>query len=242
MTNAANPPPLLEVEALEAWYGGAQALFGLSLTVAAGEAVVLLGRNGAGKSTALKAIIGLEARRHGAIRFAGETIATWPTHRIAQAGLGYVAEDRRIFAGLTVAENLAVGRLPPRAGLAAWSEPEIWSLFPALAEIQARRGGHLSGGEQQMLAIARTLMGNPRCLLLDEPSEGLAPVILDRIADAIQALKARGLGLLVSEQNLAFARRFADRALILEAGSLRFSGTLAEIEAKPDLAERYLAV
>ncbi len=242
MTGAATKQPLLDVEALDAWYGGAQALFGVSLKVAPGEAVVLLGRNGAGKSTCLKAIIGLEVRRQGTIRFAGASIESWPTHRIAQAGLGYVAEDRRIFSGLTVAENLAVGQLPARANLAAWSEPEIWSLFPALADIRKRRGGHLSGGEQQMLAIARTLMGNPRCLLLDEPSEGLAPVILDRIADAILALKARGLALLVSEQNLAFARRFADRALILEAGNLRFSGSLAEIEAKPELAARYLAV
>lgn len=242
MSRSETADAMLVVADLDAWYGGAQALFGVSLSVGAGEAVVLLGRNGAGKSTTLKAIVGLEAERRGAIRFRGQPIDRWPTHRIARAGLGYVAEDRRIFSGLTVTENLAVARLPSHTGFASWNEEEIWALFPPLADIRERRGGHLSGGEQQMLAIARTLMGNPCCLLLDEPSEGLAPIILDRIADAVAALKARGLGLLVSEQNLDFANRFADRCLILEAGNLRFTGTMSEMAAKPELAERYLAV
>jgi branched-chain amino acid transport system ATP-binding protein len=234
-------PLLLEVDRLHAGYGRAEVLAGVSLTVAAGEAVVLLGRNGAGKSTTLKAIMGLEVERSGRILLDGRAIDGLPTHRIAQAGIGYVPEDRRIFAGLTVAENLAVGRQPARDGH-AWSEAEIRALFPPLAAIADRRAGHLSGGEQQMLAIARTLMGNPRLLLLDEPSEGLAPVILERIAEAVAALKARGLGLVVSEQNLAFARDFADRALILETGAVRFSGMLTELDADPGLATRYLAV
>jgi branched-chain amino acid transport system ATP-binding protein len=233
--------PLLQVAGLEAGYGRAQVLSGVSLTTDAGEAVVLLGRNGAGKSTTLKAIMGLEVERRGRIVFDGHPIGRMPTHRIAQAGVGYVPEDRRIFAGLTVAENLAVGRRPAQSGHVR-HEAEIWSLFPPLEAIADRRAGHLSGGEQQMLAIARTLMGNPRLLLLDEPSEGLAPVILDRIAAAIIALKKRGLGLLVSEQNLAFARRFADRVLILETGTVRFSGTLDALDAAPETITRYLAV
>jgi branched-chain amino acid transport system ATP-binding protein len=232
---------MLAVDALEAWYGDAKVLHGISLSVKAGEAVVLLGRNGAGKSTALKAIMGLEVRSAGVIRFAGFDIAGWPTHRIARAGLGWVAEDRRIFAGLSVAENLAVGRRPVRDGV-AWTERDIFALFPPLEAIGDRRGGNLSGGEQQMLAIARTLMGNPRFLLLDEPSEGLAPVILERIGAAVATLKARGLGLLVSEQSLAFARSFADSAVILETGVVRYAGTMAQLDADPTVAQRYLAV
>jgi branched-chain amino acid transport system ATP-binding protein len=234
-------PPLLDIAGLQASYGRARVISGVSLTVAAGEAVVVLGRNGAGKSTLLKAIMGLEVERHGSIRFGGRDITALPTHRIAQAGLGFVPEDRRIFASLTVAENLAVARRPAHAGQ-AWTEAGIWALFPPLQAIADRRAGHLSGGEQQMLAIARTLMGNPQLLLLDEPSEGLAPVILDRIADAMADLKQRGLGLLVSEQNLSFARDFADGVLILETGATRFAGTLAELDAAPELVTRYLAV
>ncbi len=233
---------MLEVEHLAAWYGDAQALFGVSFSVGSGEAVVLLGRNGAGKSTTLKAIIDLEVRRAGTVRFDGADISRWPTHRIAQAGLGFVAEDRRIFTGLTVGENLAVGKLPARAGLEPWDEAQIWRLFPPLEAIRERRAGHLSGGEQQMLAIARTLMGNPRFLLLDEPSEGLAPVILERIGEAVAALKARGIGLIVAEQNLEFAGGFADRALILETGHLKYEGHVSTLMDSPELAARYLGV
>jgi branched-chain amino acid transport system ATP-binding protein len=232
---------LLDVADLEASYGRARVLSRVTFTVAPGEAVVLLGRNGAGKSTTLKAIMGLEVESQGRILLDGQPIHGRSTHQIAQAGVGYVPEDRRIFAGLSVAENLAVGRQPARDGH-AWSEAEIWALFPPLRAIADRRAGYLSGGEQQMLAIARTLMGNPRLLLLDEPSEGLAPVILARIGEAVTSLKARGIGLVVSEQNLAFVRTFADRVLILETGLVRFAGTLADLDANPDLVKRYLSV
>lgn len=232
---------LLEITGLDAWYGRAQVLHGLSLSVAAGEAVVLLGRNGAGKSTTLKAVMGLEADRQGSIRFDGQQIERMTTHRIARAGLGYVPEERRIFTGLTVRENLSVGRQPARDGH-AWTPEAIFELFPNLARMTDRLGGRMSGGEQQMLTIARTLMGNPRCILLDEPSEGLAPVILEGIAAAITTLKRRGVGLLVSEQNMHFARQFADRVYIIETGHIRFSGTLAELDAAPAVVEKYLAV
>ena len=241
MTGGITRGPLLAVRNLDAWYGPAHVLHEVSLEVAAGEAVVLLGRNGAGKSTVMKAIMGLEVERRGSIRFDGEEIGSWATHRIALKGLGYVPEDRRVFAGLTVRENLAVGRQPARDG-GAWTTDELFKLFPNLEHMQDRLGGHMSGGEQQMLTLARTLMGNPRCILLDEPSEGLAPVIIEGIADAIAALKRRGVGFLVSEQNLHFARLIANRAAIIETGIIRFNGTISEIDADPSLSAHYLAV
>ena len=233
--------PLLEVRGLEAWYGRAQILHGISLAVDRGEAVVMLGRNGAGKSTTFKAIMGLEAERAGSIRLGGNEIIGWPTYRIARAGLGFVPEDRRIFGGLTVRENLAVGRLAARDGY-RWTPEELFKLFPNLGQMTERPGARMSGGEQQMLTIARTLMGNPLCVLLDEPSEGLAPVILEGIAAAIIELKRRGVGLLVSEQNLHFARLIADRVYIIESGTIRFSGTIAELDANPALSAQYLSV
>ena len=233
---------LLDIRDLDAWYGRAQILFGVSLAVEAGEAAVLIGRNGAGKSTLMKSVMGIEAERRGVIRFDGADLIAAPTHRIARAGIGYVPEDRRIFMDLTVAENLAVGRLPPRAGTAAWTPEAAFELFPPLAAMRDRKGGQMSGGEQQMLTIARALMGNPRFLLLDEPSEGLAPVIVDVIAEAIGKLKARGVGLLLSEQNLHFARAIADRVFVLDRGHIRFSGTLAELDADVGLKEQYLSV
>jgi len=239
--NRVGKSALLEITGLEASYGRARVLSRVAFSVAPGEAIVLLGRNGAGKSTTLKAIMGLEVEVQGQILLDGRPIQGRATHQIAQAGVGYVPEDRRIFTGLSVAENLAVGRQRARDGH-AWSEAEIWTLFPPLRAIADRRAGYLSGGEQQMLAIARTLMGNPRLLLLDEPSEGLAPVILARIGEAVASLKARSIGLVVSEQNLAFVRTFADRVLILETGLVRFAGTLADLDANPDLVTRYLSV
>ncbi len=232
---------LLEIRDLDAWYGRAQILFGVSLAVEAGEAAVLIGRNGAGKSTLMKCIVGLEAERRGTIRFDGADLIAEPTHRIARRGMGYVPEDRRVFMDLTVAENLAVGRLPSSGG-PAWTPEAAFELFPPLAAMRDRKGGQMSGGEQQMLTIARALMGNPRFLLLDEPSEGLAPVIVEVIAGAIAKLKARGVGLLLSEQNLHFARAVADRAFVLDRGHIRFAGTLAELDADAALKEQYLAI
>jgi branched-chain amino acid transport system ATP-binding protein len=233
--------PLLDISGLDAWYGRAQVLYSVSLAVEPGEAVVLLGRNGAGKSTMLKAVMGLEAERRGAISFDGARIENMPTHRIARRGLGWVPEDRRVFGGLTVLENLAVGRLPARDGT-AWTVAELFELFPNLGAMQDRLAARMSGGEQQMLTLARTLMGNPRCILLDEPSEGLAPVILEGIVTALAELRRRGVGLLVSEQNVHVARAIADRAYILESGHIRWSGSMADLERDPALMEQYLSV
>jgi branched-chain amino acid transport system ATP-binding protein len=232
---------LLEIRDLDAWYGRAQILFGVSLSVEAGEAAVLIGRNGAGKSTLMKCIVGLEAERRGVIRFDGADLIGAPTHNIARRGIGYVPEDRRIFMDLTVEENLRVGRLPPRES-APWTPEAAFELFPPLAAMRERKGGQMSGGEQQMLTISRALMGNPCFLLLDEPSEGLAPVIVEVIAGAIAKLKTRGVGLLLSEQNLHFARAVADRAFVLDRGHIRFAGTLAELDADAALKEQYLSI
>jgi branched-chain amino acid transport system ATP-binding protein len=220
---------MLAVEGLDVFYGRAQILFGMSLDVRAGEVVVLLGRNGAGKSTTLKAIMGLVPPASGGVTFDGARIERLPTHRIARLGLGYVPEDRRIFTDLTVMENLEVGRRPAPAGLPAWTPERLFDLFPNLARMRDRPGGRMSGGEQQMLTIARTLMGNPRLVLLDEPSEGLAPVIVDEMARTIRTLKTEGLSVLLCEQNLHFARAVADRACIVEKGRNRYSGTMAAL-------------
>jgi branched-chain amino acid transport system ATP-binding protein len=210
---------MLTVTGLNAFYGQAHILHDISLEVAAGEVMVVLGRNGAGKSTLLKSLIGLVRPRATRIMFAGIDIAGMPPDRIARLGLGYVAEERRIFADLTVSENLEVGRLPPRDGR-AWTPERLFALFPNLASLVGRPGGRISGGEQQMLAIARTLMGNPSLVLLDEPSEGLSPLIVGHLADAILALKRDGVAILLAEQNHGFATRVADRAVALESGRI----------------------
>jgi branched-chain amino acid transport system ATP-binding protein len=222
---------MLAVDGLDVFYGRAQILFGMSLDVRAGEVVVLLGRNGAGKSTTLKAIMGLVPPAAGGVTFDGNRIERLATHRIARLGLGYVPEDRRIFTDLTVMENLEVGRRPAPAGTQAWTPERLFDLFPNLARMRDRPGGRMSGGEQQMLTIARTLMGNPRLVLLDEPSEGLAPVIVDEMARTIRTLKAEGLSVLLCEQNLNFARAVADRACIVEKGRNRYAGTMAALMA-----------
>ncbi len=233
---------MLEVSALNGWYGPAHILFDVDLAVGAGEVVALLGRNGAGKSTTFRAIVGLLAKRRGRVVFAGRDMSGSPTHEIVRAGLGYVPEDRRIFTELTVAENLEVGRQPRRAGAAAWTPEKLFDLFPNLGAMRDRPGGRMSGGEQQMLTIARTLMGNPSLVLLDEPSEGLAPKIVEEMAHAIGAMKREGLSVVLSEQNLHFARLISDRAVIIERGRLRFQGSMAELEAKPEVRDAYLAV
>jgi len=234
--------PMLDVAGINAFYGWAHILFDLSLTVGRGEVVVLLGRNGAGKSTTLKSIVGLVRPAGGSVSFQDLQIAGLPPHRIVHAGLGYVPEERRIFTDLTVAENLEVGRQPPRQGVPAWTPASLFGMFPNLAEMQGRSAGQMSGGEQQMLTIARTLMGNPSLILLDEPSEGLAPVIVDQMATTIAELKARGLSVLLSEQNLRFARMVADRAYIVEKGRIRWQGTMADLDGDEEARQQYLSV
>ena len=233
---------MLTVSDLHAYYGRAHILQGVSLEARAGEVVALLGRNGAGKSTTMKSIVGLVPPAAGTMTFVGTRIERLATHRIARLGLGYVPEERRIFTELSVMENLEVGRQPPREGAPTWTEDRLFALFPNLAGMRDRLGGRMSGGEQQMLTVARTLMGNPRCLLLDEPSEGLAPIIVEQMAQSIRALKAEGLCVLLSEQNLHFSRSVADRAYIIEKGQMRFAGTMTQLAADPLLREQYLSV
>ena len=232
---------VLEVEGLRAGYGPAEILFGISLKLARGEVAALMGRNGAGKSTTLKAIMGLVPPRAGRVRFAGREIAGLPAFRIARLGLGYVPEDRRIFTDLTVAENLEVGRHAAR-GHAAWTPERLFEIFPNLAAMRGRRAAAMSGGEQQMLAIARTLMGNPEAVLLDEPSEGLAPVILELMADAVLRMKREGIAVLLSEQNFDFAAAVADRAYVIERGEIRYDGSMAALEAYPALRAQHLTL
>ena len=208
----------LEIRGLSAGYGRARVLFDVDLEARAGEVVALLGRNGAGKSTTLKAIMGLVPALSGEVLFRGRRLLGLEPHEIARLGLGYVPEDRRIFTDLTVSENLEVGRQPPRAGAPAWTDERLFALFPALAALRDRRGARMSGGEQQMLCIARTLAGNPAAILLDEPSEGLAPVIVEQVGRAIIELKRSGVTVLLAEQSRHFAGRVADRAFILEKG------------------------
>jgi branched-chain amino acid transport system ATP-binding protein len=225
---------ILEVEHLSAWYGAARVLFDVTLRVSRGEAVALMGRNGAGKSTTMKSVMALIARRGGTVRFCGRDISQLQPYEIARLGVGYVPEDRRIFSDLTVAENLDVGRQPPRSfpdgkPAPSWTEEKLYALFPNLAAMAGRRGRQMSGGEQQMLAVARTLMGNPLLVLLDEPSEGVAPVIVERMANTIADLKTAGLSVLLSEQNIAFAAMVCDRAYVLEKGQVRWQGAMAEL-------------
>jgi branched-chain amino acid transport system ATP-binding protein len=228
---------MLSLRGLNAYYGRAHILADVTLEVAEGEVVVLLGRNGAGKSTTLKSVIGWVRPQRGEIVFDGRRIDRLPTWRIARAGLGYVPEDRRIFTDLSVKENLDVGR--QRGG---WSPERVLALFPNLAEAKDRPASRISGGEQQMLAVARCLMGNPSCILMDEPSEGLAPVIVDQLAAVIRELSAAGVAILLSEQNWRFASAVADRAYVIEKGRIRFTGTLAELAADAEARQRYLAV
>ena len=233
---------MLAVEGLNSYYGRAHILHGVTFHAAAGEVVVLLGRNGAGKSTTLKSIIGLVRPSAGRVVFAGHAIERMDTYRIARLGLGYVPEERRIFSDLTVRENLDIGRQPPRPGLTPWTPERLYDLFPNLGAMRDRPGGRMSGGEQQMLTVARTLMGNPTCVLLDEPSEGLAPVIVAQMAEAILQIKAEGVGIVLAEQNLHFARRVSDSALVIEAGRSVWSGTIAALDADPAVQQRYLAL
>jgi branched-chain amino acid transport system ATP-binding protein len=229
--------PLLQVQALNGFYGRAQILFDVSFEAGQGEVVALMGRNGAGKSTTMKAVMGLLARRSGKVRFMGEYIGAWPAYRIARMGLGYVPEDRRVFGDLSVMENLDTGRQPPREGAPFWTPEKLFRVFPNLGEMRDRRASRMSGGEQQMLTVARTLMGNPRVVLLDEPSEGVAPVIVEQMAEMILELKREGVSIVLSEQNLRFAERVSDRVYVLEKGQIRHTGTMGDL-ARDDAARR----
>ena len=234
--------PVLELTGVDTFYGRAQILSGVSLEVRRSEVVALLGRNGAGKSTTIKSIIGLVPPAQGEISFEGKSIRGLEPYRISRLGLGYVPEDRRVFTGLTVAENLEVGRQPRRGNAPEWTHDKLFALFPNLAAMRDRLGGLMSGGEQQMLTIARTLMGNPTTMLLDEPSEGLAPVIIEQVAQTILDLKAQGLSILLSEQNLHLSMRVSDRAYIIEKGRIRYEGSMAELAGNEEIRAAYLMI
>ena len=233
---------LLEVEGIETAYGMSQALFGISLWVEPGQIVSLLGRNGVGKTTAMRSVIGLNPPHRGVVRWKGEEIQGLPTHRISRKGIGFVPEDRRIFPDLTVWENLDIARRPGPGGKNVFTEARIYEFFPKLKELRDRRGGHLSGGEQQMLTISRTLLTNPELLLLDEPSEGLAPLIVEALRDQIDALRKEGLAILLAEQNLDFVLSLSDRVYILEKGEVKFEGSTADVRANEVMLQRYLTV
>lgn len=233
---------MLEVDGLNAFYGKAQMLFDVSLHVGRGEVVALMGRNGAGKSTTMKSIMGLLTSKRGQIRFMGEDIATLAPYQIARRGLGFVPEDRRVFSELSVVQNLEVGKQAARDGMPAWTPQRLFALFPNLGEMPERPGGSMSGGEQQMLTVARTLMGNPLLVMLDEPSEGVAPVIVEQMAHMIMNLKQQGLAILLSEQNLHFAQLVCDRAYVLEQGQIRFSGSMQALAADEEVQQAYLSL
>jgi branched-chain amino acid transport system ATP-binding protein len=233
---------VLAVSGLNAFYGSSHILFGVDLSVGAGEVVVLLGRNGAGKTTTLKSIMGVLGSRSGTIRFSGREIGQLESDQICRLGMGYVPEDCRVFRGLSVQENLESGRRGARERPKPWDEQRIFQLFPDLEKLLARRADSLSGGQQRMLAIARTLMGNPSLLLLDEPSEGLAPLVVQEMLAQLTKLKQTGVTILLSEQNLKFALKLADRLYIIEKGSIKYEGTPQSLESDRATREAFLMV
>lgn len=232
---------MLALESIHTYYGASHVLQGVSLEVAAGETVTLLGRNGVGKTTTLRSIMGLTPAREGRVRFDGQDITRLKTHRISRAGLAFVPSGRRIFSDLTVRQNLLVFARDPAAGQRGWGIGRVYERFPKLAELDARKAGLLSGGEQQMLKLGRALMANPKMLLLDELTEGLAPAIVDDLADWLRSLKREGFGMLVCEQNALFALELADRGYVIEKGAIRYAGTAAELRDSPQVRQ-YLGV
>ncbi len=233
--------PQLEVRDIYSSYGLSQVLFGVSFDVEPGQVVALIGRNGVGKTTTMRSIMGLTPAKQGQIVWQGEDITRRPPYRIAKLGIGYVPEDRRIFPELTVWENLDIARRSTANG-DGWSEAQVFDLFPDLEDIQTRLGGVLSGGQQQMLTIARSLMGNPTMLLLDEPSEGLAPKVIETLRDQVMRLKESGLSIVLAEQNLEFVLQLSDQLHILEKGEIKYSGTPDDLRANPGILEQYLTV
>jgi branched-chain amino acid transport system ATP-binding protein len=232
---------LLSVEDIHTAYGLSRVLFGVSLEIVAGECVVLLGRNGVGKTTTMRSVMGLNSPTSGRVVWKGQDITGWPSHKVARAGIGFVPEDRRIFAELSVWENLEVGaRAAARPG--HWTIERIYELFPVLRDLRNRQGGFLSGGEQQMLTIARTLMGNPELLLLDEPSEGLAPLVVETLRLKVGELRDQGMTILLAEQGVEFSLSLADRVYVLEKGAVRHASPAAELRDDKDLRERLMAI
>jgi branched-chain amino acid transport system ATP-binding protein len=234
--------PFLEVVDVHTAYGLSRVLFGISLAVNEGECVCLLGRNGVGKTTTMRSVMGLTPPHAGRIRFKSQDITGWPPFRVARAGIGFVPEDRRIFAELTVWENLDVARRAAAARPGRWTIEALFELFPDLARLRDRQGGFLSGGEQQMLTIARTLMGNPELLLLDEPSEGLAPLVVEALLAKVGELKGQGLTILLAEQGVEFSLALADRVYVLEKGSVRFAGAAAALKSDRALLDGLIAL
>lgn len=235
--------PILALESVVAVYGFSRVLQGVSLTVERGQIVALLGRNGAGKTTTLRSVMGLVEVPSGRIRFDGVELRGLPTYAIAQLGIGYVPDDRRIFPDLSVERNLALAaRHSPRSGDGYWNLDTVYDLFPPLRAYRTRRGSVLSGGEQKMLALGRALMANPKLLMLDEPSEGLSPLILNGLVEAIRKVGAGGMTILIADQNLKFARRLAQSAYILENGVIRHQGAMKELMADSEVVRKYLAV
>ncbi len=233
---------VLQVDGINTYYGLSHILFDVSLEVKQGETVVLLGRNGAGKTTTMRSIMGLTPPRTGTVTFKGTDISGMQPYRVARIGVGFVPEDRQIFPDLTVQANLDVGRRRSSRRTDRWTFDRVYKAFPRLKDLANRRGGLLSGGEQQMLTIARTLMGDPDLLLLDEPSEGLAPIVVRDLGTFIDALKGEGLTVLLSEQNVRFSLKHSDRAYVLDSGHIKYSGSIQELDSNEEIKKRYLAV
>ena len=234
--------PVVQVENLDVYYGTSQILFGVGLSVQAGETMALLGRNGAGKSTTLKAVMGLAPARRGRVMLGGHVISGLKPHRIARAGLGFVPEDRQIFPDHSVEDNLVIGRKKGPQGQDEWSIGRVYEIFPLLEPLRHRIAGRLSGGEQQMLAIARTLMGNPTLLLLDEPSEGLAPIVVQRIGELLRQLRGTGATILIAEQNMHFCLGLASHATVIDKGQIVYTATIEDLKANDAIRRRYLAL
>jgi branched-chain amino acid transport system ATP-binding protein len=233
---------MLDVDGLDVQYGSSQVLFGLGLQVHQGETLAILGRNGAGKSTTMKAIAGIIPVRAGKVCFNGHLITGMPSHRIARAGIGFVPEDRQIFTGLSVEDNLLIATKRGAHGQQDWSLERVYDMLPLLQPLRKRQGGLLSGGEQQMLTIGRSLMGNPALLLLDEPSEGLAPIMVQKIGALIKSLRQQGTTIVLAEQNLHFCLEIADRAIVIDKGTDVFAGSIAELNTSAEIKQRYLSV
>ena len=232
----------LEVEGIHTSYGLSQVLFGVTMNLEAGQIVAMIGRNGVGKTTTMRSIIGLTPPSKGRVSFEGKDITGWPAHKVARLGIGFVPEERRIFPELTVWENLDIARRPAMAGTEEWNEGRVFGLFPDLRDIQQRAGGVLSGGQQQMLTIARCLMGNPRLILLDEPSEGLAPKVVEDLREQVKMLKETGISILMAEQNLGFVLYLSDYCHIMEKGEIKYSGTPADLKANQEILDQYLTL